>query len=298
MSDKELQKQYKNELLAEHLGFMPLTLVDDVINAINELLYQATTIFQDFVEEHQGAGDHTETGMSQLETILEHNIDYYFDIFELYTLNHILSLPDNLPIILPHYKDIVWEETPEDPKELDATLNRARKTLQNTMMVNRVAKEQIPRLDQLLRRIELMDEKVQQIVTITAESDARVLGEEEVAFIAEQAAQLEHSMAALQSMAEPATWQAQPVPPSTRDVYLDVATRTAIRQRKAMDRKRSHRSTRASAIPPADGAAADDGDDDGTLEEAEASQCLGQTQDQLQQIATLDSIELARDLLQ
>ncbi|KAI8058225.1 Mis12 protein-domain-containing protein [Syncephalis plumigaleata] len=152
---------------------MPLTLVDDVINAINELLYQATTIFQDFVEEHQGAGDHTETAMNQLETILEHNIDYYFDIFELYTLNHILNLPDNLPIILPHYKDIAWDEVTEDPKELDASLERARKVLQSTMIVNRAVKEQLPRLNHLLERVQWMDEQVQHILTATNDSNTR-----------------------------------------------------------------------------------------------------------------------------
>jgi hypothetical protein len=93
------------------------------------------------------------------------------------------------------------------------------------------------------------------------------------------------------------------VPPSTRDVYLDVATRTAIRQRKAMDRKRHHRRStttkRTSSIHPdsTTDMMIDNDNDNDTIEDAEVSQQLGQTQNQLQHIGTLDSIEVIQIII-
>ncbi|KAI9599549.1 Mis12 protein-domain-containing protein [Syncephalis fuscata] len=293
MTDKELEQQYKNELLAEHLGFMPLTLVDDVINAINELLYEATTTFQEFAEEHQGVGDHTETGMNQLETILEHNIDYYFDIFELYTLNHILTIPDNLPIILPHYKDISTDETSQDPKLLQKELEQVRDTLQSTLTVNSMIKNQMPKINHLLNRLQTMAEKTNLIVTAT-ESTPDIVKEDEVKFIVKQAKLLEKSMKSLRITAEQPTWQTKPVPPTTRDVYLGMATRVAIDERKAIDRKRNRQTAMVDDKQSDD----EDMDDIHSGDDSKGSQKIGRTHAQLQEIATLDSIEMARDLLQ
>ena len=38
------------ETITEHLGFAPSQLIDDVINSVNELLYQTMTELANFVE--------------------------------------------------------------------------------------------------------------------------------------------------------------------------------------------------------------------------------------------------------
>lgn len=48
------------ELVVEHLGFFPLSFVDDVFNAANDLIYQTTAELERFIEAEQGAGEETE----------------------------------------------------------------------------------------------------------------------------------------------------------------------------------------------------------------------------------------------
>lgn len=41
---------YQQQLLTEHFGFSPLSFVDDVINSVNNMIYQASMALQEFVE--------------------------------------------------------------------------------------------------------------------------------------------------------------------------------------------------------------------------------------------------------
>src|SRR4051794_16826843 len=106
------------ELVVEHLGFFPLSFVDDVFNVANDLIYQATSELERFVETEQGAGEETEQvrlgpedktvarfcmvihvvyyfcllvnvqGIHQVETLFESAVDKNFDLFELYVLQN------------------------------------------------------------------------------------------------------------------------------------------------------------------------------------------------------------------
>ena len=46
---RKRQAEISAELVAEHFGFVPTEFVDDIINAINELIYQAMSELQIFV---------------------------------------------------------------------------------------------------------------------------------------------------------------------------------------------------------------------------------------------------------
>ncbi len=46
-----------SSLVTEHLGFAPVSFVDDVINAINTLLYRCMNELEQVVESQLGAGD-------------------------------------------------------------------------------------------------------------------------------------------------------------------------------------------------------------------------------------------------
>ncbi len=41
---------YQQQLLTEHFGFSPLSFVDDVINSVNNMIYQASMALQEFIE--------------------------------------------------------------------------------------------------------------------------------------------------------------------------------------------------------------------------------------------------------
>lgn len=122
-------------LLTEHLGFAPLTLVDEVINAVNKIMYNCTDALQAFLLKRReaqlqtirnrngiGAGDadvmadglmddqiaaaekngevfpeeEIHHGTSELETLLVSHVDKNFDKFELYTLRNIFTMPRDL----------------------------------------------------------------------------------------------------------------------------------------------------------------------------------------------------------
>ena len=125
--------QVATALLTEHLRYTPLTLVDDIINTVNELTnravdaaeeglvaadpaalgFAARALAENRLPEKDSEGKVTysearseiEEGVHQLETLLEANIDRNFDKFEILALRGILSVPQDLVswMRLAHY---------------------------------------------------------------------------------------------------------------------------------------------------------------------------------------------------
>lgn len=130
-------------LLTEHLGFAPLTLIDEVINSVNHIMYTCTDALEEFLEkrrnnqleelqkqrgknddsdvlmENSPESSHNENvfpldeirlGTAELETLLVSHVDKNFDKFELYTLRNILTIPRDLVedgyIRLKHHADL------------------------------------------------------------------------------------------------------------------------------------------------------------------------------------------------
>jgi kinetochore protein Mis12/MTW1 len=115
------------ELMTEHLQYAPLTLIDDIINSANAILYQSMEAFETYLRDtlipslpsssssHQTdrktfALDDTEQdtqqqeqlytelefGMAQVETLLETAVDRNFDAFELYVLRNVFNVPEEV----------------------------------------------------------------------------------------------------------------------------------------------------------------------------------------------------------
>lgn len=112
------------ELMTEHLQYAPLTLVDDVINSANAVLYQAMDAFETYLREttipaiptatssssatkafdldasndseRDALYTELEFGMAQVETLLENAVDRNFDAFELYVLRNVFNVPDDV----------------------------------------------------------------------------------------------------------------------------------------------------------------------------------------------------------
>ncbi|KAI4150638.1 MAG: hypothetical protein L6R39_002214 [Caloplaca ligustica] len=117
-------------LLTEHFLYTPLSLIDDIINTVNTIIYRAIeaienglfsippqqlgynpdsdtsrdTIIPD--ADHPDSKDEIENGVHQLETLLEATVDKTFDKFEIYALRNILTVPDDLApwMRLGHYE--------------------------------------------------------------------------------------------------------------------------------------------------------------------------------------------------
>lgn len=88
-------------ILTEHLQYPAISLVDDIINAVNEVMYKCTAAMEKYLlERNKGGGkDYTEeirVGVAKLETLLEHSVDKNFDKLELYVLRNVLRIPQEL----------------------------------------------------------------------------------------------------------------------------------------------------------------------------------------------------------
>lgn len=132
-------------LLTEHLRYTPLTLLDDIINTVNELVYQAVNNIEaallsvppnqlgfalkptkesnttpDDAEEalEQAARTEIEGGIVKLESLLNATVDKDFDKLEIYTLRNLLTVSNAKDdegledwIMLDHYKVSVDKAT-------------------------------------------------------------------------------------------------------------------------------------------------------------------------------------------
>ncbi|RAH79847.1 putative MIND kinetochore complex component Mtw1 [Aspergillus japonicus CBS 114.51] len=156
-------------LLTEHFSYTPLSLIDDIINSINNLIYQAISSLETGLlntpPERLGfahaANESTipdtdedgnviypeaqleiENGLHQLETLLEATVDRTFDKFELFVLRNTFKVPEDLMgwIRLKHYENIDLHP-PEDAPTPD-TIAAQRKKLLETKKLNRALKQE------------------------------------------------------------------------------------------------------------------------------------------------------------
>ncbi|KAJ5088509.1 hypothetical protein N7456_012125 [Penicillium angulare] len=159
-------------LLTEHFSYTPLSLIDDMINSINNLIYQAISSLESGLLatpperlgfSHAANGPtiadtdddgnivypeaklELENGLHQLETLLEANVDKAFDKFEIYVLRNILTVPEDLlsHVRLKHYEGLSFTQSPDTPTP--ETIAAQRKKLLETRKLNRSLKDECAR---------------------------------------------------------------------------------------------------------------------------------------------------------
>ncbi|KAL4934545.1 MIND complex subunit MTW1 [Aspergillus undulatus] len=182
-------------LLTEHFSYTPLSLIDDIINSINNLIYQAISSLESGLlstpPERLGFGHanngstipdtdedgnvvypeaqlEIENGLHQLETLLEATVDKAFDKFEIFVLRNIFRVPDELMgwIRLKHYENISLHPSPDAPT-VD-TILVLRQKLQETKKLNRALKQESARNEVIIAQLKGMLSAAQ-----TAENDTK-----------------------------------------------------------------------------------------------------------------------------
>ncbi|KAJ5682949.1 hypothetical protein N7462_006114 [Penicillium macrosclerotiorum] len=167
-------------LLTEHFSYTPLSLIDDIINSINNLIYQAISSLETgllatpperlgFAHASNGstipetdedgnvvypeAKLELENGLHQLETLLEANVDKAFDKFEIYVLRNILTVPEDLLswVRLKHYEGLSFDSSPDLPTP--DTILAQRKKLLETRKLNRSLKEECARNEAVISQL-------------------------------------------------------------------------------------------------------------------------------------------------
>ncbi|KAI8909183.1 Mis12 protein-domain-containing protein, partial [Gorgonomyces haynaldii] len=136
--------------LIEQLGFSPVQFVDNVISSVNTQLYTCTSSLESLLVQQNTQIQ----GISSLEQILEHSIDKRFDRFELFVLKNILCVPQDLVLVLDHYKGLEFKKE-EEEQLLDKEIEDTRKRILALSYVNsqiKQKKEQITKNLQVLKQ--------------------------------------------------------------------------------------------------------------------------------------------------
>ncbi|KIL95866.1 hypothetical protein FAVG1_00604 [Fusarium avenaceum] len=172
------QQNSDYELLTEHFGYPPVSLLDDIINTVNVLADRALESVErlllsippqslGFSNKHapkdgtpalppdEAAKLEIEHGTHQLETLLNASIDKNFDLFELYAMRNILTVkPDDQPYMrLAHYEglDFAGLEGPDRPTTESVTALRRR--LQASQRLHTALEAERTRNDALLGKL-------------------------------------------------------------------------------------------------------------------------------------------------
>ncbi|CDR39006.1 CYFA0S02e10506g1_1 [Cyberlindnera fabianii] len=158
------------EILTEHLGFPPIALIDDIINAVNGVMYKCTQAVETYLHDKQSSSDETvsneiEVGTAKLETLLENSVDRNFDKFELYALRNILTIPNDLTdsglVTLRHHQGVKFDKKADVKSvELDLKLNQAFKEITQQLVVKKQLVLQMNKAKKILKLLTLYKDAI------------------------------------------------------------------------------------------------------------------------------------------
>ncbi|KAI8325339.1 Mis12-domain-containing protein [Martensiomyces pterosporus] len=153
-------------LIVEHFGFLPISFIDEIINASNDTVYRATDALSRFVEKEQGSGEATSQAVNKAETLLEHAVDKNFDKFELYALRNLFNIPQGLEdyMVLPHQRHGSLTDTQnvlaEDEAALDKELEEVRRELVANNLLKTKLQSDISKVERGVRRVRALNEQL------------------------------------------------------------------------------------------------------------------------------------------
>lgn len=138
-------------VLTEHLQYPAVSLVDDIINAVNELMYKCTAAMEKYLLEKSvidgvDYSDEIKVGVAKLETLLENSVDKNFDKLELYVLRNVLSIPQELldtnVFRLAYQRDLIIVDEKQQEKSVEELQNKVR-AIETAFKVHRQLTTQI-----------------------------------------------------------------------------------------------------------------------------------------------------------
>ncbi|KAF5599838.1 MTW1 Determining metaphase spindle length [Fusarium pseudoanthophilum] len=172
------QQNSDYELLTEHFGYPPVSLLDDIINTVNVLADRALDSVErlllsippqslGFSSKHaskdgtpalppdEAAKLEIENGTHQLETLLNASIDKNFDLFELYTMRNILTVrPDDQPYMrLAHYEGLDFSGSEGQDRPTTESVTALRRRLHASQRLHTALESERARNDALLGKL-------------------------------------------------------------------------------------------------------------------------------------------------
>ncbi|CAI5759008.1 unnamed protein product [Candida verbasci] len=146
-----------NSILTEHLGFSPVDLIDEVINSVNQIMYNGTEeVERHLISKFPQNQKEIKDGIFRLEEIMESEIDFNFDKFELYVLRNIFNIPKDLVeegwIKLKHHQGIEFNETNVMRKlEYDNEVKNLMRMISKELQFRKIFKLQIRKAKHIIK---------------------------------------------------------------------------------------------------------------------------------------------------
>eukprot|EP00043_Microstomoeca_roanoka_P003248 m.42853 g.42853 ORF g.42853 m.42853 type:complete len:234 (-) comp11982_c0_seq1:252-953(-) len=91
------------ELEAQYFGFLPTTIIDLVINAVNDYVLLSADSLKDFLLENPSSPfreepEHVWKAVTAVVNFVQDAVDKYFDKFELYCFRNVFKVPEEMPV--------------------------------------------------------------------------------------------------------------------------------------------------------------------------------------------------------
>lgn len=161
-----------NALVTEHLGFPATVVIDDVINAVNEIMYKCVGAMDTFLMDRidkfgdkKTIREEIQIGTAKLETLLESNVDKNFDKFELYALRNIFTIPQPLVeqgyVRLKHHSDV--EVVPESSKVTadDERIQNLTGKINQELVVRKIIQSQVSKAKKIVALLRKFQQSLQ-----------------------------------------------------------------------------------------------------------------------------------------
>ncbi|EJS44853.1 mtw1p [Saccharomyces arboricola H-6] len=155
-------------ILTEHLGYPPISLVDDIINAVNEIMYKCTAAMEKYLlsKSQIGEEDYAEeikSGVAKLESLLENSVDRNFDKLELYVLRNVLRIPEEFldanVFRLENQKDLVIVDD-DEVKRSEEELRDKVNDVELAFKRNEILSKKVAKVKKLLTSIKDFKQKL------------------------------------------------------------------------------------------------------------------------------------------
>ncbi|KAG7661677.1 uncharacterized protein J8A68_004830 [[Candida] subhashii] len=188
-------------ILTEHFGYSPVTIINDVINAVNQIMYRGTKAFERYLfsrkqaalekqrqEDDSGknpqrvnvfrevSDDDIRLGTAKLEKLLESQVDLNFDKFELYTLRNIFNIPRELVdggwVRLKHHEGVEFgSEIASRKPELHSQLVELKEQIEFEAHIQTALKLQLIKATKIVETMRLLKSNLRFLATTKLPDD-------------------------------------------------------------------------------------------------------------------------------
>lgn len=140
-------RQVSSTLLQEILGFAPELLLDDIVDSANNSIYQCVNAMEPFLrrwleqrtsplepppdDPEWSPEAEIEQGLVAFQTLLENHVDIAFDFFDVWCRRNVFAFNPDLPIVVPHQKDLNLNVEVEKETELYTDIEELRRAIDN-----------------------------------------------------------------------------------------------------------------------------------------------------------------------